>query len=216
MMRKYGRDMFESFRIKRAVAFGSLFLILVGCSSYTPYRYSFSLLGPQSETLHNDVVGQAMSFEDGDVEFRFVPSPENIHVTIMNKTEHEINIVRNSAEYIDCSGKSRRIHIGYDYVEESKDFTMNSAYVAPVKIPPGSEMTGYVWINIWPDFCIGSDRTSVTDAQINYLMEPLFPRYSFEGSVEELRSSTFNLILPIDFGGHIRNYTFTFKIDDVI
>ena len=93
---------------------------------------------------------------------------------------------------------------------------MNSAYVAPVKIQPSSEMTGYVWINIWPDFCIGSDRTSVTDAQINYLKEPFFPRHSFEGSAKDLKNATFNLILPIDFGEYVRDYMFTFKIDDAI
>jgi hypothetical protein len=213
---KVGMEVFKSFNIKQTIAFGFLCLIVVSCSSYTPYRYSFSLIKPQNEILHNDGVGQAMSFEDSDVEFRFVPSPENIHVIIKNKSEHEINLVRDKAEYIDCSEKSRRIHIGDDYVEASKDFAMNSAYVAPVKIQPSSEMTGYVWINIWPDFGIGSDRTSITDAQINYLKESFFPRYSFEGSVEDLKSSTFTLILPIDFGEYVRDYTFTFKIDDVI
>jgi hypothetical protein len=190
-----------------------LCLIVVGCSSYPPYRYSFSLIEPQNETRQNDVVGQVMSFVDSDIEFRFVPSSENIHVTIKNKTDHEIDLVRDNAEYIDYSGESHRIHIGYDYVEESKDFALNSSYVAPVKIQPSSEMTGYVWINIWPDFCIGDDRNT---AQINYLKEPFFPRYSFEGSVKDLKNSTFNLILPIDFGEYVRDYTFTFKIDDVI
>jgi hypothetical protein len=63
---------------------------------------------------------------------------------------------------------------------------------------------------------MGDGRISYTDAQVNYLKEPFFPRYSFEGSVENLKSSTFNLILPIDFGEYVRDYTFTFKIDDVI
>ena len=85
-----------------------------------------------------------------------------------------------------------------------------------LRIGPDSEIAGYVWINIWPDFCIGNDWTFNTDADINYLKEPFFPRYSFEGSVIDLKSSTFNLILPIDFGEHVRNYMFTFKIDDVI
>jgi hypothetical protein len=56
-------------------------------------------------------------------------------VAVKNRTDHEINLVRDKAEYIDYSGKSRRIHIGYDYVEESKDFAMNSAYVAPEVLP---------------------------------------------------------------------------------
>ena len=209
--------MFKSFNIKQTIAFGLLCLIVAGCSSYTPYRYSFSLIEPQNETLHNDVVGQELSFEDSDVEFRFVPSSENIHMTIKNKTDREIDLVRDNAGYIDYSGESHRIHYGYDYVQEVTNFAeTNDLFVPSLRIDPDSEITGYVWVNIWPDFCIGSDRTSITDSQINYLMEPFFPRYSFEGSVEDLKSSTFNLTLPIDFGEYVRDYTFTFKIDDVI
>ena len=200
--------MFKSFSSKQAITFGFLCLIVVGCSSYTPYRYSFSLIEPQNET---------MSFVDSDVEFRFVPSSENIHVAIKNKTDYEIYLVRDNAEYIDYSGESHRIHYGYDYVQEVANFAVTNGLFAPSwRIDPDSEITGYVWINIWPDFCIGSGRTSHTDAQINYLKEPFFPRYSFEGSIEDLKNSTFNLILPIDFGEYVRNYTFTFKIDDVI
>jgi hypothetical protein len=137
-------------------------------------------------------------------------------VAIKNKTDHEIYLVRDKAEYINPMGKSRMVHYGYDYVEEVKDFALNTSYVAPVKIGPGSEITGYVWINIWPDFCIGEDRTSLTDGKINYLKEPIFPRYSFEGRGEDLKDLTFNLILPIDFGEYVRDYTFTFMISDVI
>ncbi len=203
--------------IAQAIAFGYLCLIIAGCSSYTPYRYSFSLIEPQNETRQNDAVGQAMNFEDENIQFRFVPSSENIRVSINNKTDHKINLVRDNAEYIDYLGESRRIHYGYDYVQEVTNFTEdNNLYVPPITIDPGSEISGYVWINIWPDFCIGQDRHSITTDQINYLMEPFFPRYSFEGKVEDLIDSTFNLILPIDFGDYIKNYTFTFMINDVI
>ncbi len=199
--------MYKLFNIKHKVLIGCLCLVFAGCSSYTPYRYSFSLVEPQSET---------MNFEDDNVKFRFVPSAENIWVAIKNKTDHDINLVRGNAEYIDPLGESRRVHYGYDYVQEVWYFEENDLYVPPITIDPDSEISGYVWVNIWPDFCIGQDRHSNTMAQINYLMEPFFPRYSFEGRGEELKDSTFNLILPIDFGGYISNYTFTFKINDVV
>ena len=193
-----------------------LCLIFAGCS-YTPYRYSFSLIDPQNETLQNDVVGKAMSYEDIDVEFRFVLSSENIQMAIKNKTDHEIYIIRDNAEYIDCYGESHRIHYGYDYVQEARNFAVTDGLFTPsLRVGPDSEIAGCIWINIWPAFCIGNDWTFNSDALINYLMEPLFPRHSFEGSVEDLKSLTFNLILPIDFDGYMRNYTFTFMIDDVI
>ncbi len=197
--------MYKLYKTTRKIALGCLCLIFVGCS-YTPYRYSFSLIDPQSET---------MNFEDSNVQFRFVPSSENIWVAIKNKTDHDINLVRDKAEYIDSLGESRMIHYGYDYVQEVWDFAENDLYVSPITIDPDSEITGYVWINIWPDFCIGQDRFSSRSYEIYYLMEPIFPRYSFEGRGEELKDSTFNLILPIDFGGYISHYTFTFMINDV-
>jgi hypothetical protein len=157
-----------------------------------------------------------MNFEDSNVQFRFVPSSENIWVAIKNKTDHDINLVRDNAEYIDSLGESRMIHYGYDYVEEVWNFAENNLYVSPITIGPDSEIIGYVWINIWPDFCIGQDRFSSRSYEIYYLMEPILPRYSFEGRGEDLKDSTFNLILPIDFGGYISHYTFTFMINDVI
>ena len=199
-------NIFLLFKLKHKIALMCLCLIFTGCS-YTPYRYSFSLIEPQSET---------MKFEDSNVQFRFVPSPENIWVAIKNKTDHKINLVRDNAEFIDSSGESRRVHYGYDYVQEVMNFDNNDLYVPLMRIDPGSEITGYVWVNIWPDFCIGQDRFSTRSYEIYYLMEPFFPRYSFEGRVEELKDSTFNLILPIDFGGYISNYMFTFMINDVI
>jgi len=44
------------------------------------------------------------------------------------------------------------------------------------------------WLNIWTDFNLGQDRHAIAAHQINYLLEPFFPRYSFEGSVEDLKS----------------------------
>jgi len=52
--------LYENIRI---IALGCLCLVFVGCSSYAPYRYSFSLIEPQNENLQNDVVEQVMSFE---------------------------------------------------------------------------------------------------------------------------------------------------------
>jgi hypothetical protein len=159
-----------------------------------------------------------MNFEDSNVQFRFVPSAENIWVAIRNKTDHDINLVGDNAEYIDSLGESHRVHYGYDYVQEVRNFEDNDLNVPPMRIDPGSEITGYVWINNWPDFR-GGQGPSIEPTEsyrIYYLMEPFFPRYSFEGRGEELKDSTFNLVLPIHFGGYISNYTFTFMINDVV
>jgi hypothetical protein len=60
------------------------------------------------------------------------------------------------------------------------------------------------------------DWSRVKSVDIDYSLRPFFPRNRNDGKVEELEGSTFRLILPIDLDGHISNYTFTFKINDVI
>jgi len=208
--------LYENIRI---IALGCLCLVFVGCSSYAPYRYSFSLIEPQNENLQNDVVEQAMSFEDSKVGFRFVPSSENISVSIKNKSDHEINVVRDKAEYIDSAGKSHRVHYGSDYVQEVTSFAVNTSTIVPLlRIDPNSEITGYVWINNWPDFHLGQGpgNDPISTPNIHNRMEPFFPRFSFEGEGKELKDSTFRLVLPIDDDGLISNYTFTFLINDVV
>ena len=208
--------LYENIRI---IALGCLCLVFVGCSSYAPYRYSFSLIEPQNENLQNDVVEQVMSFEDSKVGFRFVPSSESIRVSIKNKSDHEINVVRDKAEYIDSAGKSHRVHYGSDYVQEVTSFAVNTSTIVPLlRIDPNSEITGYIWINNWPDFHLGQGpgNDPISTPNIHNRMEPFFPRFSFEGEGEELKDSTFRLVLPIDDDGLISNYTFTFLINDVV
>jgi hypothetical protein len=203
----------------RLIVFGGLCLVFAGCSSYAPYRYSFSLIETQNETRQSDVAWQVMSFEDSDVGFSFVPTSESIRVSIKNKTGHEINVIRDKAEYIDPAGKSHRIHYGIDYEQEVMKFAVNtSSLVQSLRIDPDSEITGYVWINNWPDFHLGQGpgNDPISTPNIHNRMDPFFPRFSFEGEGEELKGSTFNLVLPIDFDGQISNYTFTFLIDDVV
>lgn len=198
--------MFKTAGIKQLISAAYLSLIIVGCKSYTPYHYDFSLAESQKETL---------SFEDENVRFQFVPSSENIKMAIKNKTDHKINLVRDKAEYIDLSGKSHKVHYGYDYVQEVVNYEKNNMYVPVIRIDQDAEITGDVWINIWPKFNIVRDRHAITFDQIYYLREPFFPGNSFEGDGVGLKGSTFYLIFPIDFGNHIRNYTFTFMINDV-
>ncbi len=199
--------MLKPLGIKQIITTVCLCLVLTGCETYLPYRYNIALLESQDESL---------SFEDDNIQFKFVPSAEKIKMSIKNKTDHKIDLIRNKAEYLDVSGNSHMIHYGYDYVQEVLDYEQNNWYVPVIRIDQDSEITGDIWINIWPKFDLGRERSIVSSYHIYYLMDPFFPRYSFEGSGRDLIDSTFNLILPIDFGDYIRNYTFTFMINDVL
>jgi len=158
---------------------------------------------------------EALNFEDSNVHFRFVPSPEKIQVTIRNKTDQKINLVRDKAEFINHLGESSRVVYGNNFSSEIRLHADNRLYDPPMSIDPNSEITGNVWINVWLDFSmLQGRRTNISE--VDYYMQPFFPRYSHEGKGEDLKDSTFKLILPIDFDGKISNYKFTFMINDVV
>jgi hypothetical protein len=202
-------EMYKFFNINHLIILGCLCLIFSGCT-YAPYRYNFSLVEPESETF---------KFEDNNVQFRFLPSPEKIWVAIRNKTDKEMNLVRDKAEFIDHLGESHTVLYGYsgdNFEDVIRLFAGNNRYISPMRIDPGSEITGHVWINTYLDIVTMQDWSRVKSVDIDYSLRPFFPRNRNDGKVEELEGSTFRLILPIDLDGHISNYTFTFKINDVI
>ena len=201
--------MCKFFSINRLIVLGCLCLIFSGCT-YSPYRYSFSLVEPERETL---------AYDDSNVLIRFLPSPEKIWVAIRNKTDKEMNLVRDKAEFIDHLGESYTVLYGYarrNFEDTIRLYADNNRYLSPIRIDPGSEITGHVWINNYLDIASMMDGRRDRSTDISYLMRPFFPRNRNDGRGEELKDSTFRLILPIDFNGNISNYMFTFKINDVI
>ncbi len=198
--------MYKIVNINYLIVIGSLCLIFSGCK-YAPYRYSFSLVEPKSETWN---------FEDSNVQFRFVPSPEKIWVAIRNKTDHKINLVIDKAEFIDHLGESHTVLYGDNFEAEIRLFANNDSYVSPMRIDPGSEVTGHVWNNTFLDIAIMTESRRISSYDIDQSMHPFCPRNRNDGRGEELKGSTFRLILPIDFDGYISNYMFTFMINDVI
>ena len=182
-------------------------LFLVGCT-YSPYRYSFSLIDPYVEDL---------TYEDGDVFFQFIPTAEYIWVSIYNRSENGIYFIRDKAEYIDPNGESHSILFGWDFASAMKDFVRGDLYLNPIKINPKSASEGNVWINIWPGpgGDIGEGWVTVKDTDIEYLDHKMLPEYEFQGDGMALKDSTFSLILPVSFDGYKRDYEFTFMITDV-
>ncbi|MHC4268969.1 MAG: hypothetical protein ACYSTS_10935 [Planctomycetota bacterium] len=157
-----------------------------------------------------------MSFEDDNIQFKFIPSAESIWMSIRNKSDLKTNLVRDNTVFIDYLGKSHDIIYGSNFTNEIMMFGQNNRYIAPMSIDPGTEMSGYFWINIWDDYSIVAPPTRRSNiSEIRYFMQPFFPRYSDEGNSAELMNSNFSLILPIEIDGHIKNYKFMFRIDDM-
>ncbi|MCP4267872.1 MAG: hypothetical protein GY777_20265 [Candidatus Brocadiaceae bacterium] len=194
-------------KYKYTIILMCLCLTFNGCLR-TPYRYSFSLVKPKNET---------MNFEDKNVHFSFIPSPESIQVAIRNKTDLKTNLVRDKAMFVDHLGKTHSVIYGNNFANEVTLFGNNNEQASPIRIEPGTEISGYFWINIWLNYSVmvPSERRS-DKSEIYYFMQPFFPRFSDEGNAEELKDSKFKLILPIEIDGQIKDYTFTFMIDDVI
>ena len=127
--------MHKFFNINNLIILGCLCLIITGCT-YSPYQYSYSLVEPESDTLN---------FEDNNVQFRFVLSPENIRISVKNKTDHDINLVRDKAEFIDHLGESHSVLYGYsglNFESEIRLFANNNRYISPMRINPGAEISG--------------------------------------------------------------------------
>ena len=97
-------------------------------------------------------------------------------MTIKNKTDYKIDLVRDKAEYIDISGNSHMIHYGYDYVQEVLNYEQNNRYVSVIRIDKDSEITGDIWINIWPKFNLGRERHTINSNQIYYLRDPFLSK----------------------------------------
>lgn len=190
------------------ILFISVLLSLAGCTTYQPYRYSFSLIDPNVEDL---------TYEDGDVFFQFIPAAEYIWVSVYNMSEDSIHFIRDKAEYIDTNGESHKILFGWMFASAMKDFVRDDLYLNPIRIDPKSASEGNIWINIWPGpgGDIGEGWVTVTDMDIEYLDHGMLPEYAYQGNGTELKDTTFSLILPIEFSGYMKNYEFTFMITDV-
>jgi hypothetical protein len=190
------------------ILFISILLLIAGCTTYQPYRYSFSLIDPNVEDL---------TYEDGDVFFQFIPAAEYIWVSVYNMSEDSVHFISDKAEYIDQWGESHNILFGWDFASAMKDFVRDNLYLNPVRIDPKSASEGNIWINIWPGpgGDIGEGWVTVTDMDIEYLDHGMLPEYAYQGNGTELKDTTFSLILPIEFSGYMKNYEFTFMITDV-
>ena len=191
------------------ILFISILLLITGCTTYQPYRYSFSLIDPNVKDL---------TYDDGDVFFQFMPAAEHIWVSVYNMSEDSIYFIRNEAEYIDSNGESHNILFGWNFASAMKDFVRNRLSSSEIKIDPKSASEGNIWINIWPGpgGDIGSDsQITVTDTAIDYLDHYMLPEYEYQGNGMMLKDTTFSIILPIEFSGYVKNYEFTFMITDV-
>lgn len=153
--------------------------------------YKFSILRP--------VPGPDLKFEDSNISSAFQVIGGEIAFSIQNKTEEPIEIDWNKFSFVDVSSKSNKvIHAGVKFSEMEKAQT-------EIVIPPLAR---------FEDVILPTDNVYYSDSLKSWQKVSIFP--SGYDSAKLFKGKTFSLFMPLKINEKVKNYFFTFKIDDVI
>lgn len=156
-----------------------------------PSRYIFIMTKPKEN--------KNLIFDDNFISVSFLISKEQIAFTLDNKTAGPIKIDWNQVSYVDVLGKSHKVmHSGVKYINREEP-------QAPTVIPPSAKIedivfpTDYVYYDgEWRD---GEWRE-----------KPLFPEAP---EAKLYKGQSFGVFMPLEINKVIKNYFFTFKIEDI-
>ena len=179
--------------------------VLVGISTFRRkeianlgiYLKSGAYLAKYFFTMVKPTVNDSLVFDTNAIKIRFLLSPERIGFHLQNKTEDPITIDWNKVSYVDVSGESHRvIHAGVRYLERDRP-------QAPTIVPP----TARVEDDIIPvDYVISSEEGG-------WDRLPFFKRMSAAAVL--YKGKSFSIFMPLEINGVVKNYLFTFTIQDV-
>jgi hypothetical protein len=156
---------------------------------YSPI-YDISLIKPK---LNKD-----LQFSDDNINIAFQLNKETISFTLLNQTENPIDLDWNKVSYIDReSNSSKIIHNGIKYIDKEKSMTETT-------IPPMSKLN---------DIIIPTNSISYSSSLNDWTLKNLLPGgYTAAATIKD---KTFSVFMPIKINNAIKNYLFTFKIDNV-
>ncbi len=195
-----------------------LLSVLSGCASISA-KYDMELTeverpaqakeryGEQKIITNNESGVNKYVFEDEMVKILWVPTPDAIHFSLVNKTTHSIKIVWDEAAYVDVNGSSHRVmHSGVKFVD------MNSPQPPTIVVRNGSI----------EDLVFPTDNVYYSSgAYGGWTQVPLFPTSGY--TVEELRTKAepyknrkFQVLLPLQIEDIVNEYIFIFGINDVV
>lgn len=205
------------------------------------YYYSFSLKVIRSEETKQKY-GEARItsteenrwiYEDGLIRLTFW-FPEKaidmrINFSLENKTDHSIKMLWNEAAYLDENNSSHRvIHCGVRYIERDQP-------QAPSIIIPGSKLEDIGYPADYVEWKKGLGKTKewtgkpLLPTGASTLWGPKLPSPPFPANREEaieqlekrndkakkLKGKKIGILLPLQVGGMINEYIFTFEITDI-
>jgi len=153
-------------------------------------NYSFGMTKPK--------VSKDLLFEDAFINISFVISKRQIGFVILNKTSNPIKIDWNQASYIDVLNESHKImHSGVKYVDRAN-------VQPPTIIPPTAKIE---------DMVFPTDYIYYTSGKYGGWNEiPLFPEAP---KARLFKGKTFSVFMPMEINGSVKNYLFTFIVEDV-
>jgi hypothetical protein len=145
-------------------------------------------------------------FEDGLVKIVWIPTAEEIAFELTNQTSQSITIRWEDAKFIDDSGSSHRIirsTVDYAKADEPQEATV-------------VEGDGSLQEAIFP-----ADNLFYSD--LRWQRKPIFQTFAmsrkaehFEEDVQENIGKSFDISLPLEVGGKVHEYIFSFKVANVI
>lgn len=153
-------------------------------------NYSFGMTKPK--------VSKDLLFEDAFVKISFIISKEQIGFVILNKTSNPIKIDWNQVSYIDVLNESHKVmHSGVKYVDKAN-------VLPPTIIPPTAKIQ---------DIVFPTDHIYYTSGKYGgWNKIPIFPEAP---KARLFKGKTFSVFMPLEINGTVKNYLFTFIVEDV-
>ena len=154
-----------------------------------PAAYVFVMTKPRNSKV--------LAFEDRSISIQFSISKEQIGFVLQNKGNNPIKIDWDQVSYVDVSGKSHKvIHSGVRYIERDRP-------QVPTIVPPTANVE---------DIVFPSDYVYYSKS-IGWCKTPFFP----EGPDAKIyKGRAFSIFMPLEIDGVVKNYLFTFEIEDVV
>lgn len=137
-------------------------------------------------------------FEDDNINITWIFDKKQLGFVLKNKTNSPIKIDWNQVSYIDVNSSAQKvIHSGVKYVNRNE-------YMSSTLVPPTAKIE---------DIIYPSDNISYISGKYGGWSEKaMFP----EGEEAEMyEGQSFSVFMPIEINGEMKNYTFTFDINEV-
>lgn len=163
--------------------------------------YAFALVKKSLAKTGKPTFTESTELESSDdlADFTFSISKQQFSFVLKNKTDEPMDIDWNKVAFVDIGGESHKVmHSGVKYIARNEP-------LAPTTVPPSAKLE---------DIVFPADYVYYSEGEYGGWRElPLFP----DGEKAlALKGQTFSVFMPIRVNGTVKNYSFKFKVADVV